>query len=508
MKTNSMRTVVLCVLSLAAAGLFATAATAAPPSWMPGFPLRAGSAVILMWSPVPGATEYKLLKKVGDAEFKEVYRGPLNTYNDTDAPATKTIEYKVSAVVGGKEDSPSSVASLRGIEAIKPPVFTGSMPSPDAITIRWSNPQGSMFFNLYRSEKRDGPYALLGSVQQDSYTDRKVEKRKTYFYKVTAVDRNNTESEKSTAQETRIEEVVVAVVETPVIKKPVPKGIFRGEDLYELVQPFDAGFNKDGELYVLDRTSIQFFDKDGKYLRRINFNEKWALSSSATLDRDGNFLLAFYSEKVIRKVDSQNGGLIWERRYPVPPGKENNPNHVVVDKDGNYWIADGVRFQLIKMDSEGNVLDNVGRLAGTYTVDSRKDTDLPTLSKVYVNPNDGNLYCVLGISSEIRVIDPKTGKMVKTMGGVGMRNGQFSGIGGISFRKNGNFLVLDHMLLQVKEFTKDFAYVATYADIEERGGKYFLSANLATGIAALDDYKRMYLISVLNNGVYLFDMPY
>ena len=54
---------------------------------------------------------------------------------------------------------------------------------------------------------------------------------------------------------------------------------------------------------------------------------------------------------------------------------------------------------------------------------------------------------------------------------LGTKNGQFQGLAGIAFRKNGNILVLDNMMQVVKEFTKDFEYVATYADEEQKGTK-------------------------------------
>lgn len=488
--------------------LFLGLSLAGPPVWMPSFPLRAGTAVILMWAPVPGATEYKLLKKTGEGEFKELYKGPMNTYNDPDAPSTVTIEYKVVPVAGGKDGEASAVATLKGIEALKPPVFTGALPTADAITIRWSNPPGSVFFNLYRAESKDGQYSLLGSVQQDSYTDRKIAKGKAYFYKVTAVDKNNTESAKSAHLEAKLEVVKVVAAQDVVIRKPVPKGPFLGEELYELYQPVAAGFAKGGDLFVGDRTSIQFFDKDGKFLRRINFNEKWTAPSGVTLDSDGDYLIAFYAEQVIRKVDSE-GKLVWERPYGLAQGKpKNNPNDVVVAPDGSYWVADGLRFQLIKArktdDPELKVEQILGRLSGSYDFNSKKETDFPGLAKVVYNPLDKMLYAILPPPAELKVVDPGTGKVVKTLGGLGLGLETFQGIGGIAFRKNGNILVLDSMMVIVKEFDKDFKYIATYADVVQPTLTK-LSMDFPSGMAFREDLNRLYVYTTIGNKVFIFD---
>jgi hypothetical protein len=505
--SKSIRVLFIAVLP-AAAVLLASVAYAVSPAWMPGFPLRAGTNVILMWTPVPGATEYKLLKKTGEGDYKQVYKGPVNNFTDPDAPPAKTIEYKVIAISAGKEGKPSSVAMLKGIEPPKPPKITGTLPSANNIVLRWTNPPGSMFFNLYRAEKKGGPYTLLGSFQQDSYTDRKVKKGVSYYYQVAAVDKNNMESAKSEpAMGMLTEAAAKAVEEKPVIKKPIRIGEFVGEELYELTQPIDVGFDKNGELFVMDRTSIQFFDKDGTFKRRIDFNPKWGLPTSAIVDNDGKFLVASATDSIIRKVED-TGEAIEVKRYPVLKEikRKNNPNGVAIDKEGNYWIADGNRWQVIKLSPAGKVLEIMGRPPGTFDAKTKTDSDLPGLNRIYFNPNDGKIYAILGISAKIKVIDPKTAKVIRTLGGIGSKNDNFSGIGGLAFLSNGNILVLDQLLQVVKEFTKDFKYVATYADETEQN-KTKLSTNFISGFAFREDIKRAYIISSLGNKVYMFDFP-
>jgi hypothetical protein len=476
------------------------------PEWIQGFPLRAGSMAVVMWSPLPGATEYRLLKQMGDGGFAEVYRGALNSYNDPDAPQVRKIAYKVVGVVGGKETGPSPTAELEGMEPLKPPAFTGSLIASNAITLLWTVPSGSMFFNLYRAESKDGPFELLGSIQQQSYTDRKVSKGKVYHYRVSAVDRLNAESEKSESVEATLPESRSVASDGPVLVKPVPKGDFRGSELDELDQPAVLGWTRSGELFVVDRVGIKLFDKDGRPSARIRFGKDWTVPSGCTLDQDGNYLLAFYGEQVVRKVD-ENGKLMWEAGYPLAEGKPaNNPNYAVPDADGGYWITDGVRYQLLKgvLEKEGfRIVASIGRVSGGYDAATRLQTDLPGVFKAVSNPNDGYLYALLG--PYVKVLDPKSGRLVRQFGGFGLENDRFQQVGDIFFKKDGGFLVLDPLMNQIKEFDRGYAYVATYAN-EVAPGRIKLSADFSSAFTYDEGLGRIYLASAMGNRVYMFDV--
>lgn len=481
-------------------------AFAAPPVWLPGFPLRAGTIVVLRWSPTPGASVYKVYRKTGKGDFNVVYAGPQTIFNDPNVSPRETVFYKVTATVENKETPPSPVATLKGLEPLKPPAFFGATYPPGAITLRWSTPPGTVFFNLYRSDGKALPFLLLDSTHQDIYTDRSVKRGLSYFYKISAVDSNNLESEASAPFEARLPpEIAAAVKEKPVLRKVAPKGEFYGEEFYPLVQPSEIGFTPGGELYVLDRTSIQFFDKDGTFLSRVNFDRKWAPPSGLVLDRDGKFLVSFYTDNTIRKIDEE-GKPVEEVKYPpTETGIPNNPNNAVVTPEGLCWIADGSRFQVIKVDRAREKFETIGRLRGTYDRKEKTEADLPMLTRIHFNPVDGKLYVSLGVTAEIKVIDPKTSRVVKTFGGLGLENGKFQGIGGLAFRKNGNVLVLDHLMQVIKEFDRNYGYVATYADIVEKDNVR-LSSNLPTTFAFREDIKRFYISSGLENRVYKFDI--
>lgn len=78
----------------------------------------------------------------------------------------------------------------------------GSAPRhPHSVDLKWNaSPSRDVRYNVYRSEKADGPYSKLtpDPVPETTYTDRTVLSGHTYFYRVTAVDKQSHESAFST----------------------------------------------------------------------------------------------------------------------------------------------------------------------------------------------------------------------------------------------------------------------------------------------------------------------
>lgn len=495
----------LCALGMMVPG--EAGSSPGPPAWRPGFPVRAGTSVMLFWTPVAGAQSYILLRKTGDGDFREIYRGAGIAFADASAPSDTPLAYKVVPLLEGKESAPSPVAIVHPEEPMKPPEVTGAIPGPGTITLRWALPPDAVYSNVYRALLESGPYSKVASLASNTFVDSKVEKERIYFYRISAVDRFGKESAQSRPMHASLAgKTAGAASGKPVLRMAKFLSTFRGEDRYPLEQPGEIGFAPGGELFVLERRNIQFFDSDGKYLRRLRFAREWGSSGWAGFDRDGTLLLASHTDQVVRRI-GDDGKVTGEIRYPpAVPGMRNNPNGVVVDKAGLYWVLDGVRAQLIRTDGTDEPVRILGRLPGTYDMKGRRESDLPSATRIYRNPQDGILYVVLGASSEIKAIDPETGNVLRTFGGLGTANGQFQAVGGIAFRGNGNLLLLDPLAQIVKEFDRNHDYVATYADIVENN-RIRLSSNLPTSIAWREDNRRLYVVSSLLNIVYVFELP-
>jgi hypothetical protein len=479
----------------------------AAPAWRQGFPMRAGASVILLWSPVPGAQSYILRRKTGESDFLEIYRGPGVAFTDPSAPTDILLSYKVATLTDGKESPPSPVAVVRPEDPIKPPEVTGAIPGPSTITLRWTVPGVAAYSNVYRAISENGPYSKLASLPTNTFVDTKVEKERVYYYRISAVDRFGKESVQSRPLQASLQgKASGAGSGKPILRMAKFLSTFRGEEKYPFDQPGEIGFTQGGELFVLERRSLQFFDADGNYLRRLRFAREWGAAGWAGFDRDGKLLLSSHIDQVLRKIDDEGKSVLEIRYPPAVPGMRNNPNGFAVDKAGRYWILDGGRAQVIRTDSTGKPILILGRLPGTYEMKDRRESDLPSATKIYRNPFDGTLYVILGVSSEIKAIDPTTGNVLRTFGGLGTTNGQFQAVGGIAFRENGNLLLLDPLAQVVKEFDRDHNYVATYVDVVENN-RARLSSNLPTSIAWREEHRRLYVVSSLLNIVSIFELP-
>lgn len=494
---------------LCALGMMApeeTFSALAAPAWRPGFPMRTGTSVILFWTPVARAKSYTLLRKTGEGDFREIYRGAGIAFTDTAAPSDTPLAYKVKALLEEEESASSPVAMIRPEEPIKPPEVTGAIPGPGTITLRWTLPPGAAYSNVYRALSESGPYSKVSTLTSNTFVDSKIEKEGIYYYRISAVDRFGKESVQSRPLNASLPGKTAAATGKPVLRMAKFLSTFRGEERYPLEQPSEIGVAPGGKLFVLERRNVQFFDADGNYLRRLRFAGEWGAVGWAGYDRDGMLLLSSHTDQVVRRIDAE-GIAIGEIRYPPAlPGGRNNPNGVAVTKAGRYWILDGVRAQVIETDNTGKPIRILGRLPGTYDLKDRRESDLPSATKIYRNPHDGILYVVLGVSSEIKAIDPGTGNVLRTFGGLGTANGQFQAVGGIAFRGNGNLLILDPLAQIVKEFDRNHNYVATYADVVENN-RIRLSSNLPTSIAWREENRRLYVVSSLLNIVSIFELP-
>jgi hypothetical protein len=497
--TSNKRVVIF--MAVAVAVLFAHSALAIPPTMLPGFPMRAGPVVMLMWGPVPGATNYKVMRRAEGGTWEKLAEQPAPPFNDPAADNTVTYEYQIIPVVNGADGDPSAIAKLQGVKKLAPPEFSGNRGEFDNVQLRWNPVKGATFFNLYRAEgKEDATYSLLGSVQETKYSDAGVEPEKTYFYQITAVDMNSVESARSKP----------AKVVTPAKPKEVKKvtevteswekvNSFYGEEGYELKTPSAIAQAPDGSLHVVDFKSIQVLDREGNFLRRYGFNENenWGRPGNIYIDdARGEVLVSYYADGAIRVFALGNGE--WKRTYTYK-GYTNtagveikpNPNAVALDKGGNVYIADGVLRQLVVLGPNTTPpyqeVARVGRPSFLY--EKGKDplpSDLPSAGAVGFNPYDGRIYVGEKTSAFIKVFDPakvlavtpdrKDGERVcdveAIFGGTGAQPYNFSAIGNFIFVPSGEVHVVDGMNNNLKTFkfnpaTKEFEYVKTWIGVEE-----------------------------------------
>ncbi len=179
------------------------AATAAP-SWLPGQPMLAGTQVVAMWLPVPGAVKYIIY-----LNDKKVMETPANQYIGVAPTEAGSYSFQVTAVDAGGAESPRSKAGIIKITVILPPedITARQEPQSKSIYLRWERSQGGQIYNIFRAQSKEGPHDLIASQTETSYKDSGLDPG-TYFYTFSAKDVGGKESKRSEAFQVDLEAFV------------------------------------------------------------------------------------------------------------------------------------------------------------------------------------------------------------------------------------------------------------------------------------------------------------
>jgi fibronectin type 3 domain-containing protein/lysophospholipase L1-like esterase len=151
--------------------------------------------VSLSWKTVKEAAKYNLYRKIaGTSEFTLVGSATSNSFKDQTVDVGMEYEYVATTVdYSDVETVPSMPLKVLMVD---PSRLVPSAPSSlevgevnkNDLTINWGTVEGAITYNVYRSKKKDGTYALIGKSKTASYKDETVLTTIPYFYKVAAVN--------------------------------------------------------------------------------------------------------------------------------------------------------------------------------------------------------------------------------------------------------------------------------------------------------------------------------
>ncbi|MBI5014211.1 MAG: hypothetical protein HZB55_01815 [Deltaproteobacteria bacterium] len=471
------------VLTSAVLALFAGIAGAMAPAWMPNFPMRMGAAgTLLMWMPVPGATEYKVLRKVGDGKWETVTTLAPNTYQDPAAPQDNDVSYKVVAIVAGKDGEESPVAVLKGLKPIDPPGNVVGRLGDKQLDLRWDVVGGASFYNLYKSASKEGPFQLVSSLQDTKYADTKIEDGKTYYYQVTSVSSSNQESKKPEAFSFKVEFPKVVVVKKfdPVRRKLKFIKKSHGEDFAEFYNPTDLSLSE-GRIFVTDAKTVQVLDLQGEFLSRFSIvqekvaSQQWPSPVRVCVGPQGTLFMTFAQSPFIREISSEGRALLREIKVPAIPGSKLpcEPASVEVGPDGRLWVVDSQYGQVVVLPAGNNAPSNdevvrLGWARGSDTPFTDKDFVMagPVLIRYW---KDKGLMCVADASrGEIVLINANTLKVEGKIGGFGAGLQQFSSIGDLVVFDPDSILVLDVLGKSVRRLALNGDYLDSFVDDDEK----------------------------------------
>jgi streptogramin lyase len=527
---KSSRITLLVLMSLA----FAAAAWAVAPAWMPSFPMRMGAAGVMgMWMPVPGATEYKVQRQVAGGAWEDVYKGPMNNFQDPTAPADKDVAYRVIAVIGGADSEPSPVVALAGQKPVLPPtdIRTRLDTANRALGLGWSRSEGGSFYNVYRADKAGDAGTLLGSVQDLKYTDAAVEDGKSYWYYITAV--GGTGQESARADPVKVD---VSFPKEVRVKKfefnSIPVTLVRttqGEDFAEFKNPSDLLLLGE-RLYVACEDGVQVVDADGRYLNRLPLLQEkvasraWNRPNLMSASPAGNIFFSFVNENLIREVTPDGTSLVREIVVPDVPGAALHAmaGSIAVAPDGTRWVSDVGYSTLAALppgagDAPAHVeIRRYGFPKGGAKYDPAKDGDVFVgAGRIRYLPDFGKLFVQEAAAGKLSAVDPSTGKKEFEILGLGGGMNQVSLLSDFVPYDGESVLIADSLKGEIKRIRIAKAgddtngdYLATLVD--DPDGKLPKLQAMASNVTRLQydpARKRLYGLSVPGREIAIYTLP-
>lgn len=148
------------------------------------------SSIKLSWNEISGATAYEVHRSTSKTgtytKVKTLYGNSSTTFNDTKLKSGTIYYYKVRALKNTTKYSFSSV--LASSTVCKSPVVSLST-KPNSIKVSWQKVSGASGYKIYRATSKSGKYSYIQTISGGStlsYTNSKLTKNKTYYYKVKA----------------------------------------------------------------------------------------------------------------------------------------------------------------------------------------------------------------------------------------------------------------------------------------------------------------------------------
>lgn len=150
--------------------------------------------VKLSWSGVSNASGYEIYRAVGKGNkytlLKTVANGSARSYTDKNVTLGKIYSYKVRGYYadgGGTLYSDFSPKRSVKVTLAKVKITKAKSLSSKRVQIVWKKVSGASGYEVYRANTKNGRYKKVGTLSSGkkvSFTDKKVSRKKTYYYKV------------------------------------------------------------------------------------------------------------------------------------------------------------------------------------------------------------------------------------------------------------------------------------------------------------------------------------
>ena len=146
------------------------------------------NSVSLSWNKVSGAGYEIWMASSKDGKYTKLKTTTATSFKHTNLTTNKTYYYKIRSYVKIKNKTYYSSYSkvINGKPQLDVPKSLKTTGANDSIKISWGTVSGATNYKVYRATSKNGDYKLLTTTKSNSYTDKSVTKRKTYYYKIVA----------------------------------------------------------------------------------------------------------------------------------------------------------------------------------------------------------------------------------------------------------------------------------------------------------------------------------
>ena len=151
-------------------------------------------SIKLTWKKTSGAKGYKVYRSTKkNGRYKLIKTTKKIFFKNTGLTSNKSYYYKVKAYKTVKNKTYTSKKYSKTASAkpllTKATSLKATEKSKSSITLSWKKGTNTKYYAIYRKEGKSGTYKKIKSTSKLSYTDKKLEAGKTYYYKVKAYNK-------------------------------------------------------------------------------------------------------------------------------------------------------------------------------------------------------------------------------------------------------------------------------------------------------------------------------
>jgi sugar lactone lactonase YvrE len=176
----------------------------------------------------------------------------------------------------------------------------------------------------------------------------------------------------------------------------------------KLMQPLNIGIDEEGNKYVADpvRGQVVVFDRADQYVKAYGLPGNWKPTDAVPYG-DAVYVVDELN-RVVKVFDKKTGAIV---RTIGDKGEADDrllrPTNAAFDDEGNIYVSDFARFQILKFDRDGHFLKKIGRLGDTWGSFARP--------RGLTLDRSGNLYAVDASFNNVQIFD-KEGRLLMFFG--------------------------------------------------------------------------------------------